>query len=186
MTTTTSIATILYGKTIELIKLELTLGIQDILEPFSDIQINQFIEDYKKNIELTINSMITDYEKDGKLEELNNPDYEMISEYLHKFVPFENVMPDVCVYPPEIAEKLRDTIIQIIKDVVTIDIQKSKYGINSDTIQIDKYIELSKYSIEDAIEQIILHHQIDRELDSLYNPDYDMVYQYLFDSSEVF
>ena len=181
MTTSTSIATILYNKIIEIIQADLTIGQTDNdLEPWSNIKINQFIEKYKKNIEVSINDMITDYERDGELDSLENPEYDMIREYLYKYVD-TNVDTN-----PEISKILRNKIIEIIKDVVTIDDQESKYGIVSDTIEIDKYIELSEASMKDVIKTIITHHRIDGNLDSLYNPDYDMVYQYLFDSSEVF
>ncbi len=82
-----NIRNILRKKIIKIIHCDLTIGRTDAdLQPLEENEINNFITNNNNNIEQTINTMIHDYEEDGELEELVNPENDWILEYLYDFV----------------------------------------------------------------------------------------------------
>lgn len=78
---------IIYSKIISIITADLTIGKTDNdLEPFTDDEINKFIEDNADNIETAITTMIRDYEEDDDCKLLREPELDWIREYLYEKV----------------------------------------------------------------------------------------------------
>ena len=83
---------ILYNIIIKQLICDVTIGRKDNdLEPYTDIQIYNFIKDNEKQIENTINNMIKDYKNDGDLEELKNPEKDWIREYLYQEININEI-----------------------------------------------------------------------------------------------
>lgn len=79
--------TLLKNKIIFMITNDLTIGRNDNdLIPFTDNQINAFIQTNNDKIETVIKNIINDYAADGELELLQNPPLDWIGEYLYQVV----------------------------------------------------------------------------------------------------
>lgn len=71
----------------EIITNDLTIGREEEdLIPFTTDEIKQFIDSNTTKIDNVIRQIITEYERDGDLDELDNPEYDWISEYLYDVV----------------------------------------------------------------------------------------------------
>ena len=81
------ISNILRNKIIEIIISDLTTGMKDTdRRPFTDEQINNFIDANQTGINDTISAMINAYEIDGELEDLLIPENDWITEFLYDFI----------------------------------------------------------------------------------------------------
>lgn len=70
-----------------MIQNDLTIGrVDNGYEPFTNAQIETFIQINHDNIQKTIEHMINDYTNDGELELLEDPLFDWIGEYLYLFV----------------------------------------------------------------------------------------------------
>jgi len=68
---------------------DLTIGRQDNdLMPFTIDEINNFIFKNDENIENVIKEIINVYEQDGDIDELNNPLYDWIGEFLYEVIKY--------------------------------------------------------------------------------------------------
>jgi hypothetical protein len=66
---------------------DLTVGRSDDgMEPYSSEEVSKFIEENKGGIESAAKRMYEDYEEDGDLNSLRNPEMDWFSEYLYHFV----------------------------------------------------------------------------------------------------
>lgn len=66
---------------------DLTIGRTDNdLLPFTSVEIDNFIETNKYQIEKAITTIIDEYSKDNELELLKDPLFDWICEYLYEFV----------------------------------------------------------------------------------------------------
>lgn len=81
------ISNILRNKIIEIIISDLTTGMKDTdRRPFTDEQINNFIDANQTGINDTISAMINAYEIDGELKDLLIPENDWITEFLYDFI----------------------------------------------------------------------------------------------------
>ena len=89
---TTQYYDIIKSKIITMITNDLTIGMTDNNQvPYTQEQINQFIFDHNDKINKAIENMIQDYTNDNELEELTDPPFNWIGEYLYEFINTINI-----------------------------------------------------------------------------------------------
>lgn len=82
-----NITMIIRAKIIDIIKSDLTIGRTDAgLLPLNENAIRNFISENSNEIEEAIQTIIADYEDDGELDQLSNPENSMILEYLYDYI----------------------------------------------------------------------------------------------------
>ncbi len=70
---------------------DLTIGREDNEEiPFTNEQIESFVNKNSGKIEDCINEIYNDYQKDNELIELDNPEDEWIREYLYEYISYSD------------------------------------------------------------------------------------------------
>jgi ATP phosphoribosyltransferase regulatory subunit HisZ len=80
----------LYDMVISQITADLTIGRYDNdLEQYTKDEITEFINLNIDNIDNVINNIIDDYTRDNDVEELLNPELDLIREYLYEHVVIE-------------------------------------------------------------------------------------------------
>jgi hypothetical protein len=83
------------AKILNTIKTKLTIGRTDNdLSEIDDDNIIKFIADNEHKIKNIITNMINDYEKNGELEQLINPENDWVNEYMDEMIGLINALTE--------------------------------------------------------------------------------------------
>ena len=78
---------VLRSMILDIINSDLTIGREDRdLQPFNNQEIREFIAENNNNIEQAVSAIMRDYEEDGELNDLLEPETDWVLEYLYDFV----------------------------------------------------------------------------------------------------